>query len=143
MKNYHRTRLGFRFPFLHRLDAAAMPAIAPSGRPVFRFLVLGLLAALVSRPASAQTAPAQSFDAAHPEKMARGLELFQKQVQSILTSSCLRCHGGKSTESGLDLSDRDPSAQRRRKRAGYPSGQCQGQPSLQAGCSPKRPAHAP
>ena len=84
-----------------------MPAIARSGQVTIRFLAVALLGVLVIQPASGQPPAAKSFDAAHPEKMARGLELFQKQVQAILTSSCLRCHGGKSTESGLDLSDRD------------------------------------
>lgn len=85
-----------------------MPAIAPSGRRAVRYIVLMLLGAIATNHASAQQpAPVQAFDAAHPEKMARGLALFQMQVQSILTNQCLRCHGGKSTESGLDLSDRD------------------------------------
>ncbi|HEV8062011.1 MAG TPA: DUF1549 domain-containing protein, partial [Gemmataceae bacterium] len=84
-----------------------MPAIARSGQVIFRFMLVGLLGVLGIQPAPGQTQAAKSFDAAHPEKMARGLELFQKQVQSVLTSSCLRCHGGKSTESGFDLSDRD------------------------------------
>jgi hypothetical protein len=61
----------------------------------------------VGTPARVLAQAAQPFDAAHPEKMARGLELFQKHVQTILTSKCLRCHGGKSTESGFDLNDRD------------------------------------
>jgi mono/diheme cytochrome c family protein len=74
-------------------------------RPVFSLIVAGLLGMFADQRSPAQTV--QPFDAAHPEKMARGLELFQKQIQSILTSHCLRCHGGKSTESGLDLSDRD------------------------------------
>jgi hypothetical protein len=62
---------------------------------------------LVGVPCLATAQPVPAFDAAHPEKMAKGLELFQKQVETVLRSHCLRCHGGKSTESGLDLSDRD------------------------------------
>jgi hypothetical protein len=84
-----------------------MPANAPSGRRAARFLALFVLGILASPSASAQAPDAKAFDAAHPEQMARGLELFQKQVQSLLTNHCLRCHGGKSTEAGLDLSDRD------------------------------------
>ena len=84
-----------------------MLAFASSRRLACGLLALLLLCTHANRPACAQAPAGKAFDAAHPEKMARGLELFQKQVQSILTQSCLRCHGGKSTESGLDLSDRD------------------------------------
>jgi cytochrome c553 len=43
----------------------------------------------------------------HAAQMTRGLEIFKKQVRAILVERCLKCHGGKRTESGLDLSDRD------------------------------------
>jgi hypothetical protein len=39
--------------------------------------------------------------------MARGLEIFKSQVRPVLAQRCLRCHGGKSTEAELDLTDRD------------------------------------
>ena len=85
-----------------------MPGFAGLRRPgsslVLTFVSFGALAGL-PHPAVAQTP--QSFDAAQPDKMAKGLELFQKHVETILRAQCLRCHGGKSTESGLDLSDRD------------------------------------
>jgi mono/diheme cytochrome c family protein len=45
----------------------------------------------------------------HAAQMARGLEVFKKQVKAILVERCVRCHGGKRTESGLDLTDRDRS----------------------------------
>jgi hypothetical protein len=48
-----------------------------------------------------------SVDADHAAKMARGLEVFKKHVQPILTKSCVRCHGGKKTEGELDLTDRE------------------------------------
>jgi cytochrome c553 len=57
--------------------------------------------------ACAQSLGAMPVEAGHALHMARGMDLFQKHVQTLLTSQCLRCHGGKSTENGLDLSDRD------------------------------------
>ena len=42
----------------------------------------------------------------HAAKMARGLDLFKKHVRPVLIQSCLRCHGGKKTESEFDLVDR-------------------------------------
>jgi hypothetical protein len=38
--------------------------------------------------------------------MAKGLEIFKQQVRPVLTQRCLKCHGGKETESEFDLSDR-------------------------------------
>jgi len=48
----------------------------------------------------------EEVSADHAAKMARGLDLFKKQVRPILEQKCLRCHGGKSIESELDLNDR-------------------------------------
>lgn len=53
---------------------------------------------------SAQTA---DLGPDHAAKMAKGLDIFKKHVKSILVEKCLRCHGGKSVEAELDLSDRD------------------------------------
>ena len=50
--------------------------------------------------------PAAPPDRDHAAKMARGLELFKKHVRPVLIQSCLRCHGGKKTESEFDLVDR-------------------------------------
>jgi cytochrome c553 len=51
--------------------------------------------------------PAPEVDRDHAAKMARGLALFKEHVRPVLTRRCLRCHGGKSTESEFDLHDRD------------------------------------
>ncbi len=64
------------------------------------FLMLSLVSA--QQPAE-KTEP---LNADHAAKMARGLELFKKQVRPILERSCLRCHGGKKIESDFDLNDR-------------------------------------
>jgi hypothetical protein len=36
----------------------------------------------------------------------RGLDLFRRDVRPVLEKKCLRCHGGKTVEAGLDLCDR-------------------------------------
>ena len=100
------TRLGFRLLFLHRLDAAAMRAIARSGQVTIRFLAVALLGMLwFGPPPDNRRQPKRST----PPSRKNGPRLrtvSEAESKSILTSSCLRCHGGKSTESGLDLSDR-------------------------------------
>jgi hypothetical protein len=47
------------------------------------------------------------IDKDHAEKMARGLDIFKKNVRPVLVQQCLNCHGGKKTESELDITDRD------------------------------------
>ena len=51
---------------------------------------------------------AQAPDPDHAAKMARGLELFKQRIRPVLIEKCLKCHGGKETEAGFDLSDRGP-----------------------------------
>lgn len=43
----------------------------------------------------------------HAERMARGLELFQRNVRTLLIDHCLKCHGGEKTKGDLDLATRD------------------------------------
>jgi hypothetical protein len=74
---------------------------------VFGVLAVGLLHLSVSVADSKGPPAATDLDKDHAAKMARGLDLFNKSVRTLLTDKCLRCHGGKSTESGFDLSDRD------------------------------------
>ncbi len=50
--------------------------------------------------------PVGPVDKDHAAKMAKGLELFKQHVRPVLAKRCLRCHGGKSTESEFDLHDR-------------------------------------
>jgi cytochrome c553 len=57
--------------------------------------------------AQPQAISKNSLDAEHSAKMAKGLEVFKSHVRQTLLQRCLRCHGGKSTEAELDLSDRD------------------------------------
>ncbi len=51
--------------------------------------------------------PEKEIDKDHAAKMARGLDVFKQHVRPVLVEQCLRCHGGKKTEAGFDLSDRD------------------------------------
>jgi len=42
----------------------------------------------------------------HAEKFRKGTVLFQENVRAILTSHCLKCHGGESVKADFDLSTR-------------------------------------
>src|SRR5713101_4212806 len=57
--------------------------------------------------ADSKPKPGGPVDSDHPAKMARGLEIFKKHVQPVLSKRCVRCHGGEKTESELDLTDRE------------------------------------
>lgn len=74
-------------------------------RQCFGF-VLTWLAAFPSISSWGQ-APSSSDDPDHAAKMARGLSLFKNHVRGVLAEKCLKCHGGKETEAGFDLTDRD------------------------------------
>lgn len=52
-------------------------------------------------------APEKAVTADHAAAMAKGLDLFKKQVRPLLVQRCYKCHGGDTVESKLDLSDRD------------------------------------
>ena len=40
----------------------------------------------------------------HAAKMAKSADLFKEHVGPLLKANCFRCHGGKKTEGGLDIS---------------------------------------
>lgn len=73
--------------------------------------VAGVLSvgSLLAGSSFAAEPPATKFelDPAHAEKMKASAELFSKSVRNILTSKCVKCHGGAKTESGLDLATRE------------------------------------
>src|SRR4051812_27879451 len=50
---------------------------------------------------------APALPADHAAKMARGRELFVKNVRQVLTDRCVKCHGGGKTRGGLDLTSRE------------------------------------
>jgi hypothetical protein len=64
------------------------------------FVILVVVALPIA--ASPQPVPAD-----HAERMAKGTELFNKQVRGILTSRCFKCHGGDKTQGDLDMSTRE------------------------------------
>ena len=43
----------------------------------------------------------------HAEKMARGLEMFRKEVSPLLREHCVKCHGGEKTKGEFDLATRE------------------------------------
>src|SRR5437899_5610990 len=56
--------------------------------------------------AQSQAPPAAIVERDHAAKMVRGLEIFKTSVRPMLVEHCLKCHGGKKTESEFDLSER-------------------------------------
>jgi mono/diheme cytochrome c family protein len=52
-------------------------------------------------------APAADVPPDHAAKMARGLEMFRKEVRSLLVENCLECHGGAKLKGNFDLSTRE------------------------------------
>jgi mono/diheme cytochrome c family protein len=70
-----------------------------------RSLLAGFFVALTATVVSAQS---EKVDPDHAAKMARGLEIFKQHVRPLMTERCVKCHGGKETEAGFDLTDRGP-----------------------------------
>jgi cytochrome c553 len=50
---------------------------------------------------------ADDLPADHAQRMIRGLEIFQKQVKSILVENCVNCHGGEKTKAELNMVTRE------------------------------------
>jgi mono/diheme cytochrome c family protein len=69
-------------------------------------LLLAGLVGVLPGPALAGQ-PAAKLPPDHAERMAKGQELFRKQVRRILTERCLKCHGGEKTRADLNLATRD------------------------------------
>lgn len=74
-------------------------------------LLLWFTVSLVSFAASDEPARTSPNDdkpvpADHAERAKRGLALFKEHVREILTSHCLRCHGGDSIKADFSLSTR-------------------------------------
>src|SRR4051794_16773732 len=75
-----------------------------TSRRCFRSLSAVAITTLwLSGPAAAQ----KEIDKDHAARMVKGLDLFKQHVRPVLVEKCLKCHGGKATESAFDLSDRD------------------------------------
>src|SRR5438477_8879644 len=54
---------------------------------------------------AALAAPAVRPD--HAEQMAKGLEIFKKEVGPILAENCVKCHGGEKTKGEFELTSRE------------------------------------
>ena len=78
-------------------------------RPVLALALAPVLAALgFAGPDDAKPSPAAKPVAPdHPAAMARGLDLFKKDVRAILVDHCLKCHGGAATKGDFDLATRE------------------------------------
>ena len=51
-------------------------------------------------------APSPDLSPEHAAQMAKGLEVFKKNVGPVFVGRCVKCHGGEQTESEFDLTDR-------------------------------------
>ena len=67
-------------------------------------LIVAAVACIVTQDAGA--AEERTVPKDHPERVKKGLALFQESVRATLTDHCLDCHGGKSTKADFDLSTR-------------------------------------
>src|ERR1041385_6554713 len=77
-----------------------------------RVLIVGLAGALLSSgfaglAADRATSSSSGVPADHAEQMAKGLEIFKKEVGPILAENCVKCHGGEKTKGELDLTSRE------------------------------------
>ena len=68
--------------------------------------ILWFLLISLTAPA-AERAKEEALPVDHARRMTRGLELFQKQVRSLLSDHCLKCHGGEKTKGEFDLTTRE------------------------------------
>src|SRR5262245_29285026 len=67
-------------------------------------LSLSFVSSVLAHPPATS---ADTFDKDHPEKFARGLELFKKSVRQTLVQHCLKCHGGQKVEAEFNLASRE------------------------------------
>ncbi len=66
------------------------------------FLISLLCLAVVSTIRAQETLPPD-----HAARLARGQELFARQIRPLLLERCVRCHGGENVRSGLNLTTRE------------------------------------
>lgn len=78
---------------------------APSQRtPKAWALILGVL---MCHGIDTHLVCAAEIPSDHPQRLARGTELFTNEIRGLLTSQCLPCHGGEKTKGGFDLATRE------------------------------------
>jgi len=88
-----------RSPFFC-LQSFCLPILAALvfAQPRCALIAIGIFSAV---------AAAAEIPADHAERMARGRELFHKEVASLLKEHCVQCHGGEKTEGDFDLATRE------------------------------------
>jgi mono/diheme cytochrome c family protein len=75
-------------------------------RPLLAVVLCALtVSVVIAADPAAENPPAVSTE--HAERMAAGLALFKKDVRSVLVQQCVKCHGGKETESEFNLTTRE------------------------------------
>jgi mono/diheme cytochrome c family protein len=70
-----------------------------------KFIFISMLATLVAPRALMGAEPSVPPD--HAERMQKGTIIFQKEVRTLLSENCLKCHGGEKVKGGFDLSTRE------------------------------------
>jgi mono/diheme cytochrome c family protein len=85
-----------------------MPSLGSKPRRTSTALALStaLVALGYAAPDDAKP-PSKSATPDHSSSMARGLDLFKKDVRAILTDHCVKCHGGAATKGEFDLTTRE------------------------------------
>ncbi|HZT81282.1 MAG TPA: DUF1549 domain-containing protein, partial [Gemmataceae bacterium] len=81
-----------------------IPLVAASRWTRFALLLAAALA--LAWPLFAAPPRPQPLPPDHAERLARGTDLFVKQVRPLLVEKCLKCHGGEKTRGDFDLSTR-------------------------------------
>jgi len=72
-----------------------------------RSLLAGLVCTFVLSAGWLQGEETPALSADHQKKMALGLDLFKREVRTILVGRCVKCHGGEETEGEFDLTSRE------------------------------------
>ncbi len=78
----------------------------------------------------------------HAARMAKSADLFKSHIGPLLKANCLRCHGGKKTESGLDISNRDKLLKGGEHGAAIVPGDAKKSLLYMLASAPEDPAHA-
>ncbi len=90
------------------MTGISFPARLSARFPSFLGLAAGLLLGLSGpgmRPVVAETPLPLPAD--HAERFTRGLERFQHEIRPLLTTHCLKCHGGEKTQGDFSLVTRE------------------------------------
>ena len=87
---------------VHRLHTLVLTSIVGA---LVAFTLGGVCFPAYAAAASASGSAAIPAD--HPERMARDLESFDREVRGLLADHCLKCHGGEKTKGDFSVADRE------------------------------------